>query len=141
MSEVIENADDLVKIYLAIRGERSILKEQYESRDNELKADQEKIEAALLALCNASGTTGGKTTSGTFTKQLKERFVCSDWGNFRKFIEDEASIDLLEQRIHQGNFKKFMAERKDEGLPPGVNAMREYTIVVRKPTASSELSQ
>jgi hypothetical protein len=42
--------------------------------------------------------------------------------------------ELFEGRIHQGNFKEFIADRKDEGLPPGVNVMREFTIVVRKPS-------
>jgi hypothetical protein len=42
--------------------------------------------------------------------------------------------ELFEQRIAQTNFKEFIAERKDTSLPPGVNVMREFTIVVRKPS-------
>jgi hypothetical protein len=41
----------------------------------------------------------------------------------------------LERRIHQGNFKEFMSEHANEGLPPGVNVMKELGITVRKPTA------
>ena len=44
------------------------------------------------------------------------------------------AVELFESRIHQGNFKEFIAERKDDGLPPGVNVMREFGIVVRKPS-------
>ena len=43
--------------------------------------------------------------------------------------------ELFEARIHQGNFKDFMSEHASEGLPPGVNVMREFTITVRKPTS------
>jgi len=42
----------------------------------------------------------------------------------------------LDRRIHQGNFKEFIAERQEDGLPPGVNVMREFGIVVRKPASS-----
>jgi hypothetical protein len=48
-------------------------------------------------------------------------------------MENDA-VDLLERRIHQGNFKQFMAEHERDGLPPGVNVMREFGIVVRKPS-------
>jgi hypothetical protein len=63
---------------------------------------------------------------------VKERFYCTDWTNFKDFVEQKGSIDLLERRIHQKNFKDFMAERQSDGLPPGINVLREFDIVVRK---------
>jgi hypothetical protein len=36
--------------------------------------------------------------------------------------------------VHEGNFEEFTSERRHEGLPPGVNVAREYTITVRKPS-------
>jgi hypothetical protein len=55
-------------------------------------------------------------------------------------VETEGSIDLLERRIHQRNFKEFISSRQADGLPPGVNALREYDIVVRKASTTSEIS-
>jgi hypothetical protein len=98
------------------------------------------IKEALLAVCNENNQNGFKTTSGTVTRQVKERYFCTDWDNFRKFVESEGSIDLLERRIHQRNFKEFMTERAGDGLPPGVNALREFDIVVRKASSTSETS-
>jgi len=66
---------------------------------------------------------------------MNERFYCNDWDNFKKFILEHQAIDLFERRIHQGNFKEFMSGHKDDGLPPGVNVMREFGITVRKPTS------
>jgi hypothetical protein len=66
---------------------------------------------------------------------LNERFYCNDWDNFRKFVLENEAVELLERRIHQGNFKEFMSEREGDGLPPGVNAMREFGITVRKPAS------
>ena len=136
----MDNAGELVEIYLAIRKKRETLKAEFDSADRALKDDLEKIEAALLSICNQTNTDGLKTAHGTVSRQVKDRYTCSDWDNFKKFVETEGSIDLLERRIHQTNFKQFMAERAGDGLPPGVNVMREYAITVYKPRASSNLS-
>ena len=53
--------------------------------------------------------------------------------NAREFDANDA-IELLQQRIHQTNFKEFLSNRTDEGLPPGISTMREFQIVVRKPS-------
>jgi hypothetical protein len=136
--KLMNDAEALVDAYLTIRRKRESLKASYETQDNELKSEMEQIESALLEICNATNTNGLKTAHGTVTRQVKDRFFCTDWDNFKKFIETEGSIDLLERRIHQRNFKEFMSERKGDGLPPGVNALREYDIVVRKAPSTSE---
>jgi hypothetical protein len=136
----MDNAGELVEIYLAIRKKRETLKAEFDSADRALKDDLEKIEAALLSICNQTNTDGLKTAHGTVSRQVKDRYTCSDWDNFKKFVETEGSIDLLERRIHQTNFKQFMTERAGDGLPPGVNVMREYAITVYKPRASSNFS-
>jgi hypothetical protein len=137
---IINNTEELVSDYLEIRRLRESLKANYESQDEDLKNAMDSIKEALLAICNENIQSGFKTTSGTVTRQVKERYFCTDWDNFRKFVESEGSIDLLERRIHQRNFKEFMTERAGDGLPPGVNALREFDIVVRKASSTSETS-
>lgn len=134
----MNDAEGLVEVYLTLRREREKIKAEYEAKDDKLKADMEKIEGALLDICNATNVNGLRTTHGTVTRQVKERYFCTDWDHFKTFVETEGSIDLLERRIHQRNFKEFMAGREKEGLPPGVNALREYDIVVRKAQSHSE---
>ena len=136
----MDNVEALVETYLTLRRERETLKAQYESQDSELKKDMEGIEAALLDVCNRTNVNGLKTQHGSVTRQVKDRFFCTDWDNFKKFVETEGSLDLLERRIHQRNFKEFMAERQGDGLPPGVNVLREFDIVVRKASSTSETS-
>jgi len=134
----VNDTEELVSDYLEIRKMRESLKANYDAEDEELKEAMEEIKAAILAICNENNQNGFKTDSGTVTRQVKERYFCTDWDNFRKFVENEGSIDLLERRIHQRNFKEFMSERVGDGLPPGVNALREYDIVVRKASSTSE---
>ena len=133
----MNNAEELVADFIEMRRARETLKAEYEMEDAEMKDAMEQIKAALLAICNETNTNGLKTSSGTVTRQVKERFFCTDWDAFKNFIETEASIDLLDRRISQKNFKEFMEGR--EGLPVGINAMREYDIVIRKASVSSTL--
>jgi len=130
------DAEALVETYLTIRRERENLKASFEKEDSALKEQMEHIQSALLDLCNQTNTNGLKTRHGTVTRQIKDRYFCTDWDNFKKFVETEGSIDLLERRIHQRNFKEFMAEREGKGFPPGVNSLREFDIVVRKASTS-----
>jgi predicted secreted protein len=133
---MMSNIEELVADYLEMRRLREDLKSIFERDDGELKDAMEAIKVALLAVCNDTNTNGFKTTSGTVTRQVKERYFCTDWDAFKDFIEKEGSIDLLERRISQKNFKEFM-ESRENGLPLGVNAMREYDIVVRKASSVS----
>jgi hypothetical protein len=135
MSETTElNLNELVKIYLTIRTEREKLKSDWEVKDGELEQEMKLLEQSMLTVCNDTNASSIRTESGTVIRSLKERFTTNDWDNFKKFVLDHEAIDLLERRIHQGNFKEFMAEHQGEGLPPGVNVMKEFTIVVRKPS-------
>ena len=134
----MSDTESLVKTYLTIRNKRDDLRIKYESNDDTLKQDLAAVETALLAICNDMNVNGLKTTFGTVTRSLKERFFCTDWDNFKKFLAEVDGFDLLERRIHQRNFKEFVAERQSDGLPPGVNVLREFDIVVRKSSTPVE---
>ena len=129
------NLEELVKTYLTIRTERSNITRQFEAKDAELKADLDELERAMLVYCNEINAESVKTGSGTVIKSLKETYVCNDWDNFKQFILENQALDLLQQRISSTNFKEFMSTRQDDGLPPGINTLREFNITVRKPTS------
>jgi hypothetical protein len=126
------NVEELVEAYLAIRTERDRVLKEYESVDAELKKDMGELEAMMLGVCNEVNADSIKTAHGTVMRRLNERYICNDWDGFREFVLENQVVDLLEKRIHQGNFKQFFAEHEGEGLPPGVSVMREYGVSVRK---------
>ena len=126
------NVEELVEAYLAIRSERERVLAQYESTDAELKKDMAEIDSMMLEVCNSVNADSIKTSHGTVIRKLNERFICNDWDNFRQFVLENKAVELLEKRIHQGNFKTFLSEHEGDGLPPGVNVMREYGVSVRK---------
>lgn len=136
----MNNMDSLVEAYLTIRGERERIQAEYETTDRELKNQLQILEQEMLAGCNAVNASSIKTSSGTVIKSLKERYTCSDRDNFNKFVLENNAVELFEGRIHQGNFKEFMTDRHGDGLPPGVNVTREFTITVRKPTVKNDFN-
>jgi len=131
------NTDQLVETFITLRNERDRMRNEWEAKDSAIKDEMTTLEQALLAICNETNATSIKTDKGTVIRKLNERFFCSDWDNFRDYVLQHQALELLERRIHQGNFKEFIAERQDEGLPPGVNVMREFGVTVRKPTSVS----
>lgn len=130
------NLEELVDAFLALRNERAKLLEDYESKDAVLKKDMEALEQAMLSVCNDVNANSIKTKNGTVIRRVNERFYCTDWENFKQFVIDSNAIDLFERRIHQGNIRQFLSEHEGEGLPPGVNVMREYGVTVRKSSSA-----
>jgi hypothetical protein len=128
------NLEELVKTYLTIRNERDRIEAEWKVVDRELHADMQALESQMLVACNDNNASSIRTASGTVIRKLNERYTVADGDSFRRFVMENGVPELFEQRIAQTNFKEFIAERKDTSLPPGVNVMREFTIVVRKPS-------
>ena len=130
----MNDMEELVKTYLTIRNERDRIESEYKLQDEALKAEMTVLEQEMLAGCNEIKADSIRTPHGTIIKSLKERFTCSDRDNFNKFVIEHGAVELFAAHLHQSNFKEFMSERHHEGLPPGVNVMREFGITVRKPS-------
>ena len=126
------NTEALVEAYINIRSQRERLLREYETSDAALKEDLHKLEVALLEVCNTINADSIKTSHGTVMRKLNERFFCSDWDNFYRYVLENEAVQLLERRIHQSNFKEHLKDIEGDGLPPGVNVMREFGVTVRK---------
>jgi hypothetical protein len=128
------NTESLVEAYLNLRTQRELLQREYETADAALKADMSQLEAAMLDICNTINADSIKTSHGTVMRKVNERFFCQDWDGFYKYVLDNEAVQLLERRIHQGNFRQHLKDTEGDGLPPGVNVMREYGVTVRRST-------
>ena len=132
--EASDSLGELVKIYLTIRNERERMEAEWKVKDSELKADLSALEQQMMITCNENNAKSIRTDYGTVMRRLHERYTVAEPEAFRKFVMTNGLLELYENRIAQTNFKEFIAENKDDGLPPGVNVMREFSIVVRKPS-------
>lgn len=125
------DAEKLVKAYIRIRDARAEAKKAFENQDAELEEKQDKIEAALLGMCNETGTKALSTAVGTASKVVKTRYWASDWEKMHAFVKDHDAMHLLEKRIAQTAMKEFL-EANPESMPEGLNVDSKYSIVVRR---------
>jgi len=124
------DTNKLVATYVKIRDARSELKSKYEDDDARLKAQLDKIERVLLKMTDDLGVTSLKTEAGTATKTQRTRYWAADWDAFKDFMRQYDALDLVERRVHQGNFKEFMETHPD--VVPPVNADSSFAITIRR---------
>lgn len=120
----------LVAAYVKLRDARNELKHKFDEEDAELRKKMDKIEQRLLDLSKEHGLDSLKTPYGTASRVVRTRYWAPDWDAFTKFLDEHGSYDLLERRIHQGNFKQFLESNPD--IQPPVNADSRYSIMVRR---------
>ena len=126
--------DRLAKIYRKIRSEIATLTQEYDTKVEALKAQQEELKNAMKDMMKTMGVTSVRTAQGTVVLSVKTRYNTLDWDSFKKFVVEHDAVDLLEKRIAQTNMSQFLEE--NPGLvPPGLNSHAEYDISVRKPTS------
>jgi hypothetical protein len=127
--------DEMVKAYIAIRTARENLYRQYKTKDNELGGELSQLEQVMLDECNSLNVESVRTNNGTITRTIKEQFACNNWDEFKSYVLEHGALELLQQRIHNGNFTEHMANHEGKGLPPGISSVREFSVVIRKPTS------
>ena len=134
------DSSKLVKAYIAMRDARAKLLSEYEDKDKEIETQMETIEAELLATCKDIGADSIKTEFGTVTRSVKERYWATDWHEVYDFIRDNSCPEILEKRIHQGNYKALMADSPELAIP-GVQVSREFSVTVRRASKASSTNQ
>jgi hypothetical protein len=120
----------LVEVYIKIRDKRAEIKTAYEAEDAKMLAKLDLIEAEILEVCKENDVESLRTTAGTATRTVKERVWASDWDSFYGFVREHDAVELLEKRIHQGNYKEWADSHPDVIAP--VNVDRKYAITVRR---------
>lgn len=125
------DAAKLVQVYLKIRDAKEKLVRDHEVELAKLNVQLEAVEQELLEICKVTGQDGGKTAYGSFSKSVKTRYWTNDWDSMYSFIKEHDLPQLLERRIHQGNFKEFL-EVNPSAVPVGLNVDAKYSITVRR---------
>jgi hypothetical protein len=125
--------DKLVKVYRKIKTEIDTLTQEYDTKLENLKAQQDELRFAMKDQMKALGVRSVNTAFGTVTMVTKTRYNTQDWDSFKKFVVEHDVVDLLEKRIAQTNMGTFLEE--NPGLvPPGLNSTTEFEIRVTKPS-------
>ena len=133
LSETAVPLDRLTKIYRKIKTEIDTMTQEYDTKLEELKAQQDEIKFAIKDQMKALGVTTVKTPFGTVSMRTSTRYSTQDWASFKEFILEHSVVDLLEKRIAQGNMRTFLEENPGV-VPPCFNSVSEFQVVVTKPT-------
>jgi hypothetical protein len=123
--------EKLVKVYLKMKAKHDEARIAYEEEEKILKAQMDRVKAALLVYCKEQNIESVRTEEGLFYRTVKSNYWTNDWESMRKFIVEQGVPELLHERLHQGNMKQFL-EANPDLLPPGLNVDSEYTITVRR---------
>lgn len=124
----------LARVYRKIRAEMQAIQQDYDTKMEGLKAQQDEVKNAIKDIMLAQDATSTKTAYGTVILSVKTRYNTQDWDALKQFVLDHQALDLLERRIHQSNMKQFLEENPGV-VPPGLNSFSEYDVTVRKPTS------
>ena len=135
MDEQQLSLERLAKIYIKIRNTIQAVNKEYEGKIEELKAQQDIVSNAMKDQMMAQGMKTARTDNGTIILGQKQRFYTQDWAAFKQFVVEHDALDLFERRISQSNMQQFL-EANPALVPPGLNAETEFTVSVRKPTAT-----
>ena len=125
--------DKLVKIYRKIKMEIDTMTQEYDTKLEVLKGQQDEIKFAIKDQMKALGVTSVKSPFGTVSMMLKTRYNTNDWSSFKDFILEHSAVDLLENRVAQTNMAQFLEENPGV-VPPGLNSVSEFEIRITKPT-------
>jgi hypothetical protein len=134
MSETTDEVipiDRLVKIHTKIKAQIDQLSREYDTRIEQLKAQQDEVRFAIKDQMKALGLKSVNTSYGTVSLSTKVRYNTQDWDSFKKFILEHQVVDLLEKRIAQSNMAIFLSENPGV-VPPGLNSHTEFEIRVTK---------
>jgi len=133
VSEETIPLDKLVKIYRKIKLEIDTMTQEYDTKLEVLKGQQDEIKFALKDQMQALGVSSLKSPFGTVSMRPTKRYSTNDWSSFKDFILAHGAIELLEKRIAQTNMVQFLEENPGV-LPPGLNSISDFNIVITKPT-------
>ena len=125
--------DKLTRIYIKMRTKLQDIEKEYDTKIEELKAQQQEVKNAMKDLMLASGTKSSRTDYGTVSLVQKTRYYTQDWDSFKKFVIGHDVVDLLEKRIAQTNLARFLEENPGS-VPPGLNSFSDFEIRVTKPS-------
>ena len=125
--------DKLVKIYRKIKMEIDTMTQEYDTKLEVLKGQQDEVKFEIKDQMKALGVSSIKSPFGTVSMMLKTRYNTNDWSSFKDFILEHSAVDLLEKRVAQTNMAQFLEENPGV-VPPGLNSVTEFEIRITKPT-------
>ena len=123
--------DKLVKTYVRMRDARSKLSAEFKKKDEEIKAQMERLELFMLEQMQNTGVESFKTLDGTAYRTETMVPTGSDWDAFFKWVKETNGFDFFFKRIKADAVKDYMDQNGGKA-PPGVSVFAKYGVTVRR---------
>ena len=120
------NPHKAMQDYIKLRETRAELAK----KDKVLKAAQDKIAQALLAMSKEQDVTGFKGEDCLCYQQEKRLYSVKDASAFFGWVLEYGKIDALHKRVNSDFASVYMEENGGE-LPPGIHVEKELAMHVR----------
>lgn len=133
MSDDTIPLDKLAKVYRKIKQQIDLLTQEYDTKVEVLKAQQDEIRFAMKDQMKTLGVKSVSTAFGTVSLIHKTRYSTEDWESFDKFVVENDVPALFERRIAQSNMAKYLEENPTR-IPPGLSTFSDFEIRVTKPS-------
>ena len=123
--------DKIVKTYVKMRDARSKLSAEFRKKDEEIKAQMERLELFMLEQMENSGVESFKTLEGTAYRTSTMVPTGSDWDAFFKWVKETNGFDFFFKRIKADAVKDYMDQNGGKA-PPGVSVYSKFGVTVRR---------
>lgn len=121
---------DAVKLYVKLRDEATELKRKYQEEAEKIKANMDKIEAALLVAMDATGMESVRVDGGTAYIATQISATVADRDTFLNYCREKNEWSLMDIRAMKTAIAQFKAANND--LPPGINWRAERVVNFRR---------
>ena len=122
--------EKIIETYIKIRDAKDAKAREHKAEIAKFDEQMQVLEDELKVRCEEAG--GNITTPvGYVKRKLSTRFWTSDWESLYKMIKEHDAFHILHQRISTVNMQQFLDDHPDV-VPPGLNADKEYTVVVTR---------
>lgn len=124
------NYEELLSDYIALREEKSKLKQEFEEENGKIVDQMDKIEGFLLKYFQDNTLESIKTSAGTAYKTTRAFYKAEDEDSFRAFASEPDNWAFAKVTPIKAAVDEYMAEHGE--LPPGVGAYTETVVNIRR---------
>jgi hypothetical protein len=121
---------DAVKLYVQLRDQAAELKREYQEKADKVKANMDKIEAALLVAMDATGMESVRVDGGTAYIATQSSATVADRETFLNYCKENGEWSLMDIRASKTAIIQFQSANND--LPPGINWRSERVVNFRR---------
>jgi len=122
--------DALIERYVLLRDKKAQIKAAYEAEVAEYDGAMDRIEGAIMAHLNATGTTKTGSKAGTAFIEKTTSCTTADAEAFFSYVQANGLWHLMDKRPNKTAVAEFRAANDD--IPPGLNWREEAVVRIRR---------